>query len=305
MATVLRDRGEWRTRVTYAEFDRVNYKGTLYVCKYPEDHESNFGNLPPSHEGLSKYWVSLSDALEQLPEVETVPAFRERRILRIWFSDETYYKGQNVFFAFEIWECLELATPGESPETHPFKWKSVQGNDDETLEGGGEGSLSEGTSPPYPGYEFHFEEEALIWEIKHNFACKRFYFEVYDEGGRQHFGWTREYMDGDTVRIYFNEPVAGKVTMWALQPQNKALNDLGVVPVCQTVPIYEADVEVASSDWIVAHTLNMRKLKCQVFDDDDNQHFGFLKTVVNNQMIRLQFQQEFTGHVRLIPMTSS
>jgi hypothetical protein len=304
MATVLRNLGEWQTRQTYEEFDRVTYRGTIYVCKYPEPHKSAFANLPGSHEGLSKYWVPLADALEQLPEVETVPAFRERRLLRIWFPDETYYKGQNVFFQFEIWEAVEMAAQGESPEVAPHKWKSVQGNDDTTSEGGGEGSLSDTTSPPYPGYEFKFEEAALVWEVTHNFGCKRFYFEVYDEGGRQHFGWQREYMDGNTVRIYFNEPVAGRVQMWALQPQNKPLNDLGVVPVCQTVPIYEADVEVPSSDWLVAHTLNIRKLKCQVFDDQDRQQFAFLKTVVNNQLVRLQFTSEFAGHVRLIPMTA-
>ena len=304
MATVLRDRGEWRTRVTYSEFDRVNYKGTLYVCKYPEDHKSDFGNLPPSHEGLSKYWVSLSDALEQLPEVETVPAFRERRILRIWFPDETYYKGQNVFFQFEIWECVELATPEQSPETHPSKWKSVQGNQDTTSEGGGEGSLAEGATPPYPHYEFKFEEAALVWEIEHNFACKRFYIEIYDDTDRQHFGFQREHITENLTRIYFNEPVAGHVKLWPLQPKNKALNDLGTVPQCQTVPIFEQDVEVASDEWLIAHTLNQRTVKCLVYDDEDHQHFAFQKTVVNNSMIKLQFLYSFSGQVRIIPMTA-
>lgn len=302
MATTLRDRGEWQRNTEYEEFDRVKYKGTLYVCKYPEPHRSELANLPPSYFGLSQYWVSLADALEQLPEVETVPAFRERRTLRIWFPDETYFKGQNVFFQFEIWECVERAAPEESPETHPWKWKSVQGNDDETTEGGGEGSTAELKSPPFPFYEFKFEEAAEIWEVAHNFGCKRFYMEVYDQTNRQHLGFQREYMDGNTVRIYFNEPVAGTIKMWALQPKNKALNDLGVTPLCQTVPIYEEDVEVASNDWLIAHTLNMRAIKCQVFDTEDRPHFAFQKTAVNNQLMRIQFAYDFTGHVRLIPM---
>jgi len=304
MATALRDRGEWQSRTTYSEFDRVQYRGTLYVCKYPEDHKSSMANLPGSFDGLAKYWVSLVDALDQLPEVETVPAFRERRVLRIWFPDETYFKSQNVFFQFEIFECLERANPTESPETHPWKWKSVQGNEDNTSEGGGEGSLSETTTPPFPHYEFNFES-ALIWEIQHNFGCKRFYLEVYDESDRQHFGFVREINDENMVSLHFNEPVAGHVKMWPLQPKNKALNDLGSVPTCQTVPIFEQDIEVASNEWLIAHTLNQKTIKCMVFDSDDRPHFAFQKQVVSNQLVRLNFLSDVAGHVRLIPMTSS
>lgn len=305
MATVLRDRGEWQRGQTYSEFDRVNYRGTLYVCKYPEDHKSSLSNLPASYDGLSQYWVTLSDALDQLPEVQQVPAFKERRVLRIWFPDETYFKGQNVFFQFEIWECLERAEPEESPETHPWKWKSVQGQTDETTEGGGEGSLAESTTPPFPFYEFFFEDPALVWEIKHNFSCKRFYFEIYDQLERQHFGWYREINDENMVSIHFNEPVAGQVKMWPLQPKNTALNDLGSVPTCQTIPIFEQHVNVASDEWIISHTLNQRTVKCLVFDTEDRPHFAFQKHVVNNQMVKLNFLYHFTGHVRLIPMTSS
>lgn len=303
MTTAITDRGTWTKEKEYFEFDRVAFKGALYVCKYPEPHIASNASMPGTYPGMAMYWSHLSDALEQLPEVEKVPAFSERRILRIWFPDETYHKGQNVFFAFEIWECLQRAEPTENPETHPWKWKSVQGNDDETTEGGGEGSLSDTTSPPYPGYEFTFEEEALIWEVVHNFGCKRFYFEIYDITDRQHFGWTREYMDGNTVRIYFNEPIAGRVQMWALQPKNRPLNDLGVTPVCQTVQIYEEDFPQASNEWVISHSLNIRKIKCQVFDEEDRQHFAFQKNVVNNQIVQLKFEQELSGHVRLIPMT--
>jgi hypothetical protein len=301
MGTVLRDRGEWQKGVTYSEFDRVNYRGTLYVCKYPEDHKAELANLPASYEGLSQYWVTLTDALDQLPEVQTVPAFKERRVLRIWFPDETYFKGQNVFFQFEIWECLERAEPEESPETHPWKWKSIQGSGDEDAD---EGSNSEGKTPPYPHYEFSFDS-ALVWEIQHNFSCRRFYIEVYDQTDRQHFGWIREINDENMISLHFNEEVSGYVKIWPLQPKNKALNDLGSIPTCQTIPIYEQDVEVASDEWIITHTLNQRTIKCLVFDDQDRPHFAFQKYVVNAQMVKLNFVYGFTGLVRLIPMTSS
>jgi hypothetical protein len=300
--TQISDRGDWASGRKYVEYDRVRYKGVLYVCKYPEEHTAAFANNPGSYTGRNSYWVKLAEVLQNLPESDYVPPFRERRILRIWFPDETYFKDQNVFFDFEIWTCLERAYQGESPHVAPQKWLSVQGSADTTDEGGGEGSTSELKSPPYPYYSFITDEPTKTWNLHHNLGCLRFYAEFYDNDGRQHFGYTVEAIDGANLKIEFSTEVEGNLFLWPLEPVNKALNEGGVIALCKTVPIFEADVELASDEWVIEHTLNTWKTKLMVIDEDGRAHRAFQKLVVNREIIRLSFESSFAGSVRVIPM---
>lgn len=41
----------------------------------------------------------------------------------VWAADGVYAAGTVVYFAPEVWECVDATTAGQSPLTHPAKWR--------------------------------------------------------------------------------------------------------------------------------------------------------------------------------------
>jgi hypothetical protein len=78
---------------------------------------------------MTERGVSLPPADASLAPASAWVAYRTREEdfawRTVWAADGVYAPGDRVYFAPEVWECVETTTAGQSPTTHAAKWRAL------------------------------------------------------------------------------------------------------------------------------------------------------------------------------------
>jgi hypothetical protein len=119
--------GAWERFVAYAQVGEEPIGAVLGAWDLNPHAESRARRLSYR---MTDRGVSLPPADASLAPASVWLCYRTRdedlAWSAVWAAGSTYTAGALVYFAPEVWECLETTTAGQSPTTHPAKWRQRQ-----------------------------------------------------------------------------------------------------------------------------------------------------------------------------------